>query len=75
MENTWSEASYGRLANFSADIQEWWKYNAAPWSISQRFLCQRSRFGLRGVRSTFVISASSHTTSAASSGGGGSVGV
>ena len=32
--------------------------------------CQSSRFGLRGVRSTFVTSASNHTTSAASSGDG-----
>src|SRR4051794_29033406 len=34
--------------------------------------CHHSRFGLRGVRSTFVISASNHTTAAARSGFGGS---
>src|SRR3954464_6864888 len=34
--------------------------------------CHHSRFGLRGVRSTFVISASNHTTAAARSGSGGS---
>ena len=36
--------------------------------------CQRSRFGLRGVRSTLVTSASSQTTSAASVGSGGRLG-
>ena len=42
-----------------------WRYSAAPWSISHSRSCQISRFGLRGVRSTFVVSASSHTMSAA----------
>ena len=32
----------------------WKAYSAAPWSISHRLPCQRSRFGLRGVRSTLV---------------------
>ena len=47
------------------------RYSDAPWSISHRLPCQRSMFGLRGVRSTFATSASSHTTSAASSASGG----
>src|SRR3954462_7860113 len=34
--------------------------------------CHHRRFGLRGVRSTLVMSASNHTTAAASSGAGGS---
>ena len=37
--------------------------------------CQRSRFGLRGVRSTLSTSESNHTTSAACSGSGGRFGV
>ena len=51
----------------------WNAYRAAPWSIRYRFECQRSRFGLRGVRSTLVTSESSQTTSAASSASGGCV--
>ena len=27
--------------------QLWWKYSAAPWSMSQMFRCLTSRFGLR----------------------------
>ncbi len=53
----------------------WCTYSAAPWSISHRPWCQRSRLGLRGVRSTLSTKASNQTTSAASSGSGGSCGV
>ena len=42
--------------------QPWWKYSAAPWSITQRLPCQSSRFGLRQERSTFATNASSHST-------------
>src|SRR5205085_551315 len=35
-----------------------------------RFRCHTMRFGFLAVRSTFVVSASSHTTAAASSGSG-----
>ena len=57
-----------RRAPAPAGRAPWKAYSAAPWSISHRLPCQRSRFGLRGVRSTLVTSASSHTTSAASVG-------
>ena len=49
-------------ATASGSPAPWCTHSAAPWSISHRFPCQRSRFGLRGVRSTFSTSASSHTT-------------
>ena len=64
-----SPGTAGR-ATASGSPAPWCTYSAAPWSISHRLPCQRSRFGLRGVRSTFSTSASSHTTAAASSGVG-----
>ena len=51
----------------AARDQSWWKYSAAPWSISQMSPCQTSRFGLRQVRSTFWISASNQSSSLAKS--------
>ena len=60
----------GFTASTSGSQSRWWKYSAAPWSISHSRSCQTSRFGLRGVRSTFETSASSQTISAASSGVG-----
>ena len=69
--STWSEMpANGRGASASGSQSRWWKYSAAPWSMSHSRSCQTSRFGLRGVRSTFDTSASSHTISAASSGVG-----
>src|ERR1035441_3122340 len=56
--STCSRASNGRLG--SAVGQLWWKYSAAPWSISQMLRCQTRRFGLRQVRSTLCSSASNH---------------
>ena len=69
--STWSAiAGNGFAASASGSQSRWWKYSAAPWSISHTRSCQTSRFGLRGVRSTLVTSASSHTISAAVSGAG-----
>src|SRR3954453_22078458 len=62
----------GRFARAGRSSAPCWRYSAAPWSMSQSRPCQRRRFGLRGVRSTFVISASNQTTAAARSGFGGS---
>ena len=73
--STWSRIAGKPPRARDSGSAPWNAYSDAPWSISHRFLCQRSRFGLRGVRSTLVTSASNHTTSAASSLPGGSVGV
>ena len=62
---TCCRASNG-LAGLARD-QSWWKYSAAPWSMSQVPPCQTSRFGLRQVRSTFWISASNQSSSLAKS--------
>ena len=64
--STWSRIAGKPPRARASGSAPWNAYRAAPWSISHRLPCQRSRFGLRGVRSTFVTSASSHTTSAAS---------
>ncbi len=42
--------------------QPWWKYSAAPWSISQGPPCQTSRLGLRQERSTLATYASSQSS-------------
>ena len=72
--STWSRIAGKAPRARASGSAPWNAYSAAPWSISHRLPCQRSRFGLRGVRSTLVTSASSHTTSAASSASGGSSG-
>ena len=52
----------------SGHVVAWWRYSAAPWSISHSSSCQINMLGLRGVRSTLAVSASSQTIAAASSG-------
>jgi hypothetical protein len=64
-------AGNGRSASAGGSSQACWRYSAAPWSISHTRPCQASRFGFCGVRSTLVVSASSHTIAAATSGSGG----
>ncbi len=73
--STWSRIAGNVPRARSSGSGAWKAYRAAPWSIRYRFECQRSRFGLRGVRSTLVISESSQTTFAASSGSGGRSGL
>ena len=60
-------AGTGPSAAPSGHVAAWWRYSAAPWSISHSSPCQINMLGLRGVRSTLAVSASSQTTSAASS--------
>ena len=67
--STWSAIDgNGSCAVLASGREPCWRKSAAPWSISHVRPCHTSRFGLRGERSTLVVSASSHTTSAASSG-------
>ena len=51
--STWSRMAGKRSpALATGSPGAWCTYSAAPWSISHRPWCQRSRLGLRGVRST-----------------------
>ena len=57
-----SSSGYGRRAKASIPGHVCWNNSAAPWSTAHNSRCQTSRFGLRQLRSTLTVTASSQIT-------------
>ena len=69
--STWSLIKLnGLLARAMKSRQSWWKYSAAPWSMSQSLPCHTSMLVLRAVRSRLLTNASNQTMREARSASG-----